>query len=176
MRYKLPLLISIFFICNLMTASASIHLAPKMNKSPSDISYNIGETGNVLVWQFEAHESGDEPSKYTVTIDDVSLENHTQTAWLDNVDIMVNVDGLAAGVHNVKITVADTGTDTNQADAKEDTAVVTVIDPNATSSSSTSVTSSTNTPASSSENADTPYPSIFVPLFIISFTINRYRK
>ena len=63
-----------------------------MRKSPTDLTYLIGTTGNVLIWAFDANESGDEPSKYFITLDGVVIPEHDFVNWQDNVDIIVNED------------------------------------------------------------------------------------
>lgn len=125
------------------SSSAAIHLPPAMRKSPSDLTYVLGNSGNTLIWAFEAHESADHPTTYTVSIDDNPVTGHTAASWMDNVDIVVNVDGLNLGNHNVKITVNDNGVDSDQAVEAVDTAVVTVI--SETSMSTTTASQPTET-------------------------------
>ena len=140
-----------------------------MNQSPDDITYVVGTTGNQLIWVFEAHESQDEPAKYSVTVDETPLEGQILVAWQDNVNIVVKVDGFNTGVHNVMITVNDTGTDTGLAPPAMDTAVVTVIDAtnsNVISTPSSSVEENT----SSQDNADFPVwglVSVAIPIILV---------
>ncbi|MHA2170630.1 MAG: hypothetical protein ACXAB7_12120 [Candidatus Kariarchaeaceae archaeon] len=134
------------------TSSASIHLPPAMRKSPQDLTYELGSTENTLIWAFEAHESADSPTTYSVTIDDNPVTAHTAASWQDNVDIVVNVDGLALGAHIVKITVNDSGVDSNDAVAAVDTAKVTVVE---------EITSSSQNTPPSSETDDAEFPYLF---------------
>ena len=145
MNLKFSYLIAFFMILTISFASGSVHLAPKMITSASDISYLMDTTGNELVWQFMAEESGDEPSHYTVTVDGTDLTGHTLASWDDGVDIIVNVDGLALGSYNVKISVNDTGTDSGQASATEDTAIVNGVEDLGTVTSEPVSDSSSNT-------------------------------
>ncbi|MHA2252171.1 MAG: hypothetical protein ACXAD7_17535 [Candidatus Kariarchaeaceae archaeon] len=132
-------------------SSASIHLAPKAHKTPEDISYAIGSEGNTLTWQYEAEESADFPTTYTVSIDDVPLTGYIDQAWEDQVDIVVNVDGLAIGTHTVKIIVDDNGSDTNQAPSAVDEVIVSVTGTGATNTTSSDAGSSSQTNETSTE-------------------------
>lgn len=139
------------------TASASLHLAPSMTKSPTDLTYLVGTTGNELVWAFDADENADDPSKYIVTIDDVAVTGHNLASWQDNVDIVVNVDGLALGNYIVKIVANDTGTDNNQAPSTTDTTSVNVV---------TELASTTDDPTSSSTSDANAFPITLLSLIL----------
>jgi hypothetical protein len=131
-------------------SSASIHLPPSKRKSPPDLTYLLGSTGNTLTWAYEAGEINDFPTTYSVTIDDNPVTGHTDASWQDNVDIVVPVDGLALGSHSVKITVNDNGVDANQASAAVDTAIVTVM------SELVTTTTPTSQPAENSGTTEPP--------------------
>jgi hypothetical protein len=152
MQYKkyIVLLLILIFVNR---SSAAIHLPPTIRKSPEDLTYELGSIENTLTWAFEAHESEDHPTTYSVTIDDNLLPDHTAASWQDNVDIVVNVDGLALGGHIVKITVNDNGVDTNKAVAAVDTAKVTVVEEILSSSQNTPPSSETD----ESSTAEFPY-------------------
>jgi hypothetical protein len=86
------ILISSYYIISIQ---ATVHIPPKMVKSADDIVYEEGTTGHDLVWQFEAHESMDDPSTYDITVNgNTSVKNQV---WKDNVNIVFNVDGFAIG-------------------------------------------------------------------------------
>ncbi|KKK62002.1 hypothetical protein LCGC14_3008700, partial [marine sediment metagenome] len=128
-----------------------------MRKSPTDLTYLIGTTGNVLIWAFDANESGDEPSKYFITLDGVVIPEHDFVNWQDNVDIIVNVDGLDLGSYVVAIVANDTGTDNNQASSTTDAAIVSVVLEiiDTDQPSDTTSDSITSTPSDDSTSSDT---------------------
>ncbi|MCH8906945.1 MAG: hypothetical protein IH840_07630 [Candidatus Heimdallarchaeota archaeon] len=128
-----------------LSVSASIHRGPLRVIRASDITYEFGTTGNVLVWQYEADETQDLPSTYTVKIDNVNLESHIAVSWEDNVNITVNVDGLALGEHVVTISVNDTGTDAGLAPISMDIAFVTVVEVGGLPTSEDTTTDDTTT-------------------------------
>ncbi|MCH8908644.1 MAG: hypothetical protein IH840_16275, partial [Candidatus Heimdallarchaeota archaeon] len=108
--------------------TGSIHVPPRMNSSPPNfVSYSEGSTGNTLTWVFEAEESNDDPANYTVKIDDIGWLGHVNQIWADNVPIVVNIDGLLPGTHNVEIEVWDSGTQQGFAAATFDTLIVEVL-------------------------------------------------
>ena len=166
MNLKISYVFALLMILTISFASGSVHLAPKMITSASDISYLVDSTGNELTWQFMAEESNDEPSRYTVTLDGTDLTGHTLVSWDDGVDIVVNVDGLILGSYSVKISVNDTGTDSGQASATEDTAVINVVDDPA------SVTTDTAIPDNSSNTDTAPF---FIPGLLALIVIRRKR-
>ena len=143
------------------SVGAAVHIAPKLVKSPDDLTYAVGTTGNELIWAFDAHESNDGSSKYVVTIDDVVVPAHNFIMWQDNVDIVVNVDGFDLGSYIVKIIANDTGTDNNQATATSDTANVNVV---------IELPSTTEEPLPSSSSDANAFPITFLSL-IIALTI-----
>lgn len=141
-----------------ISVSAGIHLAPKKNTAADDITYELGATGNVLVWQFDADEGQDDPSTYTVQIDNVDLEGHIDASWQNNVDITVNVDGLAVGEHVALITVNDTGSDANLAPAATDIAIVTVTEVGGATTTSEETTSEDTTTSTTTTEQTTTEP------------------
>lgn len=187
MRLK-SLLKALLFILLLTQTSASIHLPPFMHTSPDDVTYEIGSTEHQIVWQFEAHESNDSPSKYTVTLDGVDLTGHTSESWQDNVDIIVDIDGLLLGLHVVIITVNDSGTDANQAPPTVDSVNINVVNSTeeATTTESTVPLSQTTDPASSSEpnqitsspetSQTTPSPLLSLPIILSLILISRFKR
>jgi hypothetical protein len=110
----------------IILSEATVHLPPKLVLSPVDLVYEVGSTGNNLVWQFEAHESADFPTTYNITVD--GNLTVTKKAWQDRVNINYNVDGLDIGVHLIKIIVSDNGVDTGEANPAKDEAIVTVVE------------------------------------------------
>ncbi len=84
-------------------------ITPVLN-SPTDVSYQEGETGNSITWI----PTDDNPTIYTIT------QNGTQIAsgsWSSGNPITINVDGLSPDLYIYKITVydADELTDTDSA-------------------------------------------------------------
>ncbi len=75
--------------------------APTIVSAPDDVKYEVGDTGNVLEWQF----SDFDPDSYII------YRNGTQygfSNWVSNSDTFtISVDGLAVGVHNYTIVVFD---------------------------------------------------------------------
>ncbi|MCH8905552.1 MAG: hypothetical protein IH840_00555 [Candidatus Heimdallarchaeota archaeon] len=139
------------FLLVVSLSSATVHFPPQLVKSPADLTYEVGSTGNQLVWAFNADESDDSPSLYTVQIDGSDLIGHTLAAWQDNVDIVVNVDNLAVGDHSVTITANDTGTDDGFAAPRTDLAIVTVVEPTPVTNTTTTATAGLTTTAGTSE-------------------------
>ncbi|MHA1930280.1 MAG: hypothetical protein ACTSV2_17045 [Candidatus Thorarchaeota archaeon] len=68
--------------------------------SPTDIEYEVGDTGNELTWISDS----EIPFEYTITLDTTEIEN---AAW-DGSNILVNVDGLDVGNYTYEVTVFDT--------------------------------------------------------------------
>ena len=159
-------LVSSFSI--IFPAEATIHLPPKLIKSPNDLVYEVGITGHQLVWQFEAHESADDPSTYNITVD--GNLTVAKEAWQDKVDIIYNADGLDIGVYIVKIIVSDNGVDTGAADPAEDEATVTVVEKIATSDSLSEQTTSSS---GQSESTDFPLIMTFVALVLAGIVVKK---
>lgn len=67
--------------------------------SPSDITYELGDTGNDLTWNPHSHR----PDSYNVTRDSLSYESGD---W-DGSAITISIDGFAVGDHVFEITVCD---------------------------------------------------------------------
>lgn len=86
--------------------------------TPDDFSYEMGSTGNEIVWIAGASL----PDKYNVTLDGVLYDSGTWT----NGTIEVDVDGFAVGEYIFIIYINDT-----EGDMAFDTIIVTVIDSNA---------------------------------------------
>jgi len=183
-RYgQIMVVLTVILLLFTQTSSASIHLAPKAHKTPENISYAFGSEGNSLTWQYEAHESADSPTTYTVSIDDVPLTGHIDEAWMDLMDIVVSVDGLTVGTHTVKIVVDDNGSDANQAPSAVDMVIVTVNgvgETNSTTSDSptSSQTCDTSSVADTTENSkeSETFAPIFMLLFSFPTTILLYRR
>jgi hypothetical protein len=156
--HSIPFLLLVFLLLGGST-SASIHLAPKIRVSPDDLIYEVGTTGNSLVWVFEAEESNDDPSRYSATLDGVPIEGHTLASWSDLTEIEINVDGLALGSYVVTVVVNDTGTDALQASSATDSANVHVVEdtlnpfPSTSSSTPDSSSTSTTDPQSSTSSS-----------------------
>ncbi|MCH8907747.1 MAG: hypothetical protein IH840_11715 [Candidatus Heimdallarchaeota archaeon] len=157
------LILALLFLTASLAVNSSIHLAPRLNLAANDITYEFGATGNVLVWQFEAHESNDNPTSYTVKIDGVDLTGHIEASWEDNVDILVNVDGLNVGDHTVLIIVNDDGTDASLAPAATDTAIVTVTGGTSTTTTATSTTITSTTTTTTSTSVTSSQTSTLTP-------------
>lgn len=135
--------------------SSSIHLPPLKISGPSDLSYLVSTTGNKLIWVYRAHESADTPSTYTVTQDGVILSKHNAVSWQDDVEIVVDIDGLNEENYIFQITVKDNGVDQGQAAPATDSVTVTVFSI-PTSTSTTTTSSGTNTQSTTtSSNPDT---------------------
>lgn len=162
----IPLSILILFLIIFThTVQGSIHLPPKLIKSPDDITYEMGTSGNVLIWQYEAHETADEPTTYNVTMNGTILIS--KASWQDNTDIVVDVDGFNIGIHIIQIIVSDTGVDTNQAQPAKNEAMVTVIE-----IGSANTTTTTTTTAASSGFPPLPLILLFLGTLVI-FTQKR---
>ena len=73
--------------------------APVLN-SPSDVSYQEGETGNSITWTA----TDDNPTTYTVTQNGTIVESGS---WDSGNPITINVDGLSFGLYIYTITVYD---------------------------------------------------------------------
>jgi surface protein len=89
-------------------------LFPPSIFSSTDLSYVEGSTGNIISWSV----SDNHPGVYNVTIDGVVYIS--DTSW-DNGEIMVNIDGLSVGEHEVVISIYD-----DFGNVVSDTVVVTV--------------------------------------------------
>ena len=89
--------------------------APDLN-SPADITYNDGNTGNIITWV-----AGDRnPAYYHVSRDDrVYIFD---TSW-SNGSLIIDIDGLVGGIHTFIITVCNIG-----GNCVSDTVIVTVVD------------------------------------------------
>lgn len=149
---------------------AAVHLPPKALKTAADLSYQVGTTGNTLVWQYEAEESADIAGTYTVFKDDVALVGHDAADWEDKEELIIDVDGLVVGEYTYKIQITDHDTSDNPAVTANDEAIVTVVAELASSSTTTPVTSSTTTaPAESSTESDSSV--LFVPIIAMLFAI-----
>jgi phosphatidylserine/phosphatidylglycerophosphate/cardiolipin synthase-like enzyme len=72
---------------------------PPTIDSPANVEYEIGDTGNAIVW----HPSDSDPKNYTVTQDSAPF---AQGSW-DGGDIIVAIDGLGTGVYVFEMTVFD---------------------------------------------------------------------
>ncbi|MHA2304314.1 MAG: hypothetical protein ACXACU_02890, partial [Candidatus Hodarchaeales archaeon] len=146
------------------SAEATVHLPPKLIISPGDLVYEVGTTDNQLVWQFEAHESADDPSTYDITVDgNLTVMNEV---WQDKVNIIYNVDGLELGVHTVTILVRDTGVDSGAANPAEDEVTITVVEEIVSSSS---VSEQTDL----SESLDFPTAISFIALVFIGIILKK---
>ncbi|MHA2294165.1 MAG: hypothetical protein ACXACK_18550 [Candidatus Hodarchaeales archaeon] len=171
-NYQFKVFIAFFLLASSLStifpAEATIHLPPKLIKSPSDLVYEVGVTGHQLVWQFEAHESADDPSTYNITVN--GNLTVVKEVWQDKVDIIYNVDGLEIGVHIVKIIVSDNGVDTGAADPAEDEKTVTVVEEIATSESTSEQTTSSS---GQSESTDFPLIMTFVALILVGVVVKK---
>ncbi len=67
---------------------------------PADISYMVGEIGNVIEWTA----SDNNPSTYSVLRNDIEIESGS---WISNNMININVDGLTEGIYTYEIIVSD---------------------------------------------------------------------
>ena len=152
----------------IFSVEATIHLPPKMIKSPNDLVYEVGTIGNQLVWQFDAHESADDPSTYNITVD--GNLTVVKEAWQDKVDINYNVDGLDIGVYIVKIIVSDNGVDTGAADPAEDEATITVVEEIINSDS---LSEQTINSLGQSESTNFPLMMTFVALFLAGIVVKK---
>lgn len=161
---------ALLFILLVSNTSASIHLEPRMVTSPVDTTYPVGSTGNTLIWRFEANEQNDAPSKYTVTKDGTNLAGHTLTSWEDNVNIIVDIDGLDLGSYLYHITVNDTGTDSQQAPATEHSVNVSVVN-----TSVTTAVTTTSVP-SSQTTISTSLPLLILPVIFSLLVFSRIKK
>ncbi len=154
----------------IFVVEASVHLPPKLVKSPSDYVYELGTTGHKLVWQFEAHESADDPSTFNITVDgNLTLG---KVGWQDRVDIIYDVDGLDLGVHSVIIIVSDTGVDSGAAAPAEDEVIVTVGEEIVTSDL-TSLSEQSASSSGQSRSTDFPLVMAFVALVFLGIVIKK---
>ena len=128
----------------------------------------MGTTGHQLVWQFDAHESADDPSTYDIIVDD----NLTvmEEVWQDKVDIIYNVDHLELGVYIVKIIVSDTGVDSGAASPAEDEVIVTVVEEIVSTSS---LSEQTTRSAELNESSDFPTLMSFLALVFTGVIIKK---
>lgn len=113
-----------------------IEFTPPDLSSPADISYEVGSTGNEIVWNV-----GDQdPGFYNVT------ENGTlyEPGYWTNGTISIDIDGLAIGVYEYAIFLYD-----GSENMASDTVIVTVI-------AETSDTSTTDTSTTDTSTSDTP--------------------
>jgi len=76
--------------------------APTINH-PADTGYVVGTTGNLISWTV-TDDSYDIDAYYSVSWDS---SNFTTGPWISGVPNMVNVDGLALGVHAITIIAFD---------------------------------------------------------------------
>ena len=161
-KHKFKIIITFFvlfsYLGTIYSTEASVHLPPKVIKSPGDLVYEVGTIGNQLVWQFDAHESADDPSTYDIIVDD----NLTvmEEVWQDKVDIIYNVDHLELGVYIVKIIVSDTGVDSGAASPAEDEVTVTVVE-------EIVLTSSEQTTSSAELNESSDFPTLMSFLALV---------
>jgi ABC-type transport system substrate-binding protein len=89
---------------------------PPSVSSPADITYDVGDTGNQIIWNaFDIF-----PGGYNITQNEVLQENKTWT----NESITISVDGLAAGTYVYRLTVWDLA---GNIEYDEVTVVVTVV-------------------------------------------------
>jgi hypothetical protein len=163
-------IISLLFVLVLVTStSASIHIPPRIDSAPDDLSYVEGSTGNTLSWTARAHESNDNPTVYIVRLDGEIMEDHNEESWQDDVAVVVNVDGLAVGQYTVEIEFRDNGYP-GQADASFDSATVTVTsaDASSTSDTSDSQTSDSQTSEATSDTQSTATEETPVSLLFIA--------
>jgi hypothetical protein len=102
---------------------------------PADIEYELGQTGNVIVW----HPSDATPAAYFV-FRDGNLS--TFDIWNTSGEaIAVSVDGLPLGVHNCTLMVIDRG-----GLFATDSVLVTVVQPQTTTTTTTTNTTTTTPP------------------------------
>jgi hypothetical protein len=173
-KHKFNILLTLFvlssYLGTIYSTEASVHLPPKVIKSPGDLVYEVGTIGNQLVWQFDAHESADDPSTYDIIVDD----NLTvmEEVWQDKVDIIYNVDHLELGVYIVKIIVSDTGVDSGAASPAEDEVTVTVVEEIVSTSS---VSEQTTSGAELNESSDFPILMSFLALVLTGVIIKKRR-
>lgn len=168
MKFKI-LFNALLFILLISISSASVHLAPRMVTSPNDTTYTLGTSGNTLIWRFEANEANDAPSKYSVTREGVELPGHTLAPWEDNVNIIVDIDGLDLGTYLYHITVNDTGTDNQQAPATEHSMNVSVVN-------TTVAIVSTTSGSSSQTTISTSLPVLTLPIILSLLVLSRLKK
>ncbi|MGQ4874806.1 MAG: hypothetical protein ACP6IY_12120 [Promethearchaeia archaeon] len=75
--------------------------APNINNPPSDIYYNEGNTGNLIIWDWDDLA----PSYYNITRDSTLIRQNNWNSSLE--DIIINVDGLSAGTYIYRCSVRD---------------------------------------------------------------------
>ena len=112
-----------------------IEAAAPIVDHPADIEYELGQTGNIIVW----HPSDMTPAAYFVFLDGnlsaFSIWNTSGEA------IAVSVDGLPLGVHNCTLMVIDRG-----GLFATDSVLVTVVQPQTTTTTTTTNTTTTTPP------------------------------
>lgn len=146
---------------------ATVHLPPKMIKSPADIVYEVGTTGHKVIWQYEAHESADAPSNYNITVNgNISVTNER---WQDKVDIVFNIDGFKIGEYTVNIIVSDTGVDSGAAAPAKDDVTVTVVEEG-------EMTDMKAISSTTSESTDFPFAVVLLSIFIMAPLLKRRKK
>lgn len=76
--------------------------SPIILQQPSNVTYQLGATGNTLSWTVIDNRG---PANYSLYIDNVFA---TANSWQNNTKITLNIDGLAVGVHTLTIFFNDT--------------------------------------------------------------------
>ena len=69
--------------------------------SPADISYQQGETGNILIWTVTDLNNG----TFVAYLNDTQISD--ATVWLSGDQIQLNVDDLGVGVHTITMKFTD---------------------------------------------------------------------
>ncbi len=107
--------------------------------SPSDISYEVGETSNTITW----NPSDDYPVSYQILMDGSEIKSGPWNSSLET--ISVSVDGHSEGMYNYTAIVTDMGDNT-----ANDTVWVNVTSPEVTTTTTTTTTSTTTTQTTTS--------------------------
>ncbi|MHA2365398.1 MAG: NosD domain-containing protein [Candidatus Hodarchaeales archaeon] len=84
----------------LMQALSIVDIQNPVLETPSDITYEEGEVGNVILW----NATDDYPFIYVIFQNGTLIENGT---WSSTTSIEINVDSLAIGTYNYTIVVYD---------------------------------------------------------------------
>ena len=87
---------------SIITVTVNDTINPELNQ-PSDVSYFVGSTGNVIVW----FPTDYDPNQYQVLMEGTLYSTYFGS-WISGDDIIVNVDGLTEGSYNFTIIVNDT--------------------------------------------------------------------
>ncbi len=127
---------------------------PELN-SPFDVTYVIGETGNVITW----NPSDLNPATYSIFIDDELIISGDWNS--SDESIIFSIDGLTLGLHKIQIIIIDIG-----GNLAMDTVYVTVLIQQTTTTTTTSTGTTVTTTTTS--NLTTQSNTLFGGITVLS--------